>query len=140
MRERICTCRQFQMNVMSCKHVLSIVRKYYTSEYEYCSVYYKNDNILNTYEVLVYPIPDESIWGIPPDVAANIVLPPKGKIKLGRPKKIRYKTVVNQDQRSQELHAECVDNKITIGRHAETFHRQLSFINLVLNFSFAFLF
>ncbi|KAG5581736.1 hypothetical protein H5410_052363 [Solanum commersonii] len=74
----------------------------------------------------VYPIPDESIWEIPPDVAANIVLPPKGKVKLGRPQKIRYKTVVNQDQRSQELHAECVDNKITIGRHAKTFHRQLS--------------
>ncbi|KAG5580875.1 hypothetical protein H5410_051502 [Solanum commersonii] len=46
MRERICTCRRFQMDVMS-----------------------------------LYPIPDESIWEIPPDVIADIVLPPKGKIK-----------------------------------------------------------
>ncbi|KAH0653220.1 hypothetical protein KY289_030898 [Solanum tuberosum] len=56
MRERICTCRQFQMDVMP-----------------------------------LYPIPDESIWEIPPDVAADIVLPPKGKIKPGRPQKIRYR-------------------------------------------------
>ncbi|XP_049345459.1 uncharacterized protein LOC125809976 [Solanum verrucosum] len=91
MRERICTCRQFQMDVMLCKHALAIVRKYYMSEYEYCSVYYKKDNLLNTYEVPVYPISDESIWKIPPNVAVNIVLPPKGKIKPGRPQKIRYK-------------------------------------------------
>ncbi|KAH0696448.1 hypothetical protein KY290_013809 [Solanum tuberosum] len=91
MRERICTCRQFQMDVMPCKHDLAIVRKYYMSEYEYCSVYYKKDNLLNTYDVPVYPIPDESLWKIPPNVAANIVLPPKGKIKPGRPQKIRYK-------------------------------------------------
>ncbi|XP_015168424.1 uncharacterized protein [Solanum tuberosum] len=35
MRERICTCRQFQMDVMPCKHAFAIVRKYYMSEYEY---------------------------------------------------------------------------------------------------------
>ncbi|KAG5599425.1 hypothetical protein H5410_030795 [Solanum commersonii] len=48
------------MDVMPCKHALAIVRKYYMNEYEYCSIYYKKNNLLNTYEVLVYPIPDES--------------------------------------------------------------------------------
>uniref|UniRef100_A0A3Q7GI73 Uncharacterized protein n=1 Tax=Solanum lycopersicum TaxID=4081 RepID=A0A3Q7GI73_SOLLC len=55
MRERICTCRRFHMDVMPFP---------------------------------VYPIPDESIWEIPLDVIADIVLPPKGKIRPGRPQKI----------------------------------------------------
>nr|XP_016454430.1 PREDICTED: protein FAR1-RELATED SEQUENCE 3-like [Nicotiana tabacum] len=47
------------------------------------------DYLLKIYEIPVNPLPDETTWQIPEDVSSQVVLPPKGKIKPGRPKKKR---------------------------------------------------
>ncbi|XP_070046037.1 uncharacterized protein [Nicotiana tomentosiformis] len=45
------------------------------------------DYLLKTYEIPVNPLSDETTWQIPEHVSSEVVLPPKGKIKPGRPKK-----------------------------------------------------
>ncbi|KAG5597292.1 hypothetical protein H5410_038524 [Solanum commersonii] len=54
--------------------------------------FYKPETILKTYEVHVYPLPDKSEWNIPEHIATEVVLPPKYKRPLGRPKKQREKS------------------------------------------------
>uniref|UniRef100_A0A1S3Y989 SWIM-type domain-containing protein n=1 Tax=Nicotiana tabacum TaxID=4097 RepID=A0A1S3Y989_TOBAC len=93
MRERQCSCRRFQMDVIPCEHALAIVTKYHMDEYQYCPGYCTKDYVLKTYEIPVYPIPDESQWEIPGDVFGDVVKPPKVRVKPGRPKKMRRKGV-----------------------------------------------
>ena len=47
--------------------------------------------MLATYEATVYPLPSQSTWCIPNAIKDMVVLPPKGRIRAGRPKKIRFK-------------------------------------------------
>ncbi|XP_016489737.2 uncharacterized protein LOC107809593 [Nicotiana tabacum] len=79
------------MDVIPCEHALAIVTKYDMDEYQYCSGYCTKDYMLKTYEVPVYPIPDESQWEISGDVLGDAVKPQKVRVKPGRPKKIRLK-------------------------------------------------
>ncbi|XP_070022759.1 uncharacterized protein [Nicotiana sylvestris] len=58
---------------------------------QYCSFYYKKDNLLRTYEFPVNPMPDESLWAILIEVLEDVVLPPKGRRNAGRPRKERLK-------------------------------------------------
>ncbi|XP_016476543.1 uncharacterized protein LOC107798099 [Nicotiana tabacum] len=58
---------------------------------QYCSFYYKKDNLLRTYEFLVNPMPNESLWVIPTEVLEDVVLPPKGRRNARRPRKEKLK-------------------------------------------------
>ncbi|XP_060176134.1 uncharacterized protein LOC132606576 [Lycium barbarum] len=87
--ERTCTCIRFQMDEMPCPHALAVVTFKNIDAYQYCSVYYKKDYLLKTYEISSNPIPDESTWDIPREILEEVVLPPTGKIRPGRPKKLR---------------------------------------------------
>ncbi|XP_070006051.1 uncharacterized protein [Nicotiana sylvestris] len=58
---------------------------------DYCSNYYKPNSVVMTYDVPVYPLPDRNEWNIPAHVAEEVVLPPKWKRPLERPKKKRDK-------------------------------------------------
>lgn len=57
----------------------------------YYSDYYNPKILENTYEVAIVPIPNKEDWTAPKDVLEEIVLPPKYKRMLGRPRKGRKK-------------------------------------------------
>nr|XP_016515414.1 PREDICTED: uncharacterized protein LOC107832115 [Nicotiana tabacum] len=58
---------------------------------DYCSDYYKPKSVVMTYEVPVYPLPDQNKWNIPAHISQEVVLPPKWKRPPERPKKKRDK-------------------------------------------------
>lgn len=89
LRERTCTCIRFQMDEMPCPHALAVITFKSVDAYQYCSVYYNKDHLLKTYDISTYPVPDESTWDIPREILEEVVLPPGGKIRPGRPKRLR---------------------------------------------------
>ncbi|XP_019242390.1 PREDICTED: uncharacterized protein LOC109222491 [Nicotiana attenuata] len=70
-----------------CPHAMAVIQKFHMDSYKYCSDYYSIDYLLKTYEIPVNPLPDETTWQIPEHVSSQVVLPPKRRIKPGRPKK-----------------------------------------------------
>ncbi|XP_019252753.1 PREDICTED: uncharacterized protein LOC109231547 [Nicotiana attenuata] len=89
LHERNCTCGRFQLDDIPCPHAMAIIQKFHMDSYKYCSDYYCIDYLLKTYEIPVNPLPDETTWQIPEHISSQVVLPPKGQIKPGRPKKKR---------------------------------------------------
>ncbi|WMV51449.1 hypothetical protein MTR67_044834 [Solanum verrucosum] len=89
LRERTCTCIRFQIDEMPCPHALAVITFKSMDAYQYCSVYYNKDHLLKTYDICTYPVPNESTWDIPREVLEEVVLPPTGKIRPGRPKRLR---------------------------------------------------
>ncbi|KAG5599959.1 hypothetical protein H5410_031329 [Solanum commersonii] len=57
----------------------------------YCFDYYKSDALAKTYEVTMVPMPNKEDWSVPDYVLDEIVLPPRYKRLVGRPKKRRKK-------------------------------------------------
>ncbi|KAK4372860.1 hypothetical protein RND71_008244 [Anisodus tanguticus] len=70
---------------------------------QFCSFYNKKDYLMKTWEILVNPIPDESIWVVPREVMENMVLPPKGKRGTGRPRKKRCKLASEMNNNNNTL-------------------------------------
>ncbi|XP_070014713.1 uncharacterized protein [Nicotiana sylvestris] len=91
--ERKCVCGRFQVDELPCPHTWSVLKSKFLMPEEYCSNYYKPNTIVMTYDLQVYPLPDRNDWNIPEHVTEEVVLPPKWKRPLGRPKKKRDKTL-----------------------------------------------
>nr|XP_016468508.1 PREDICTED: uncharacterized protein LOC107791034 [Nicotiana tabacum] len=91
MLERKCVCGRFQVDELSCPHAWAVLKSKFLMPEEYCSNYYKSNTVVMTYDVHVYPLPDRYDWNIPAHVAEEVVLPPKWKKPLGKPKKKRNK-------------------------------------------------
>ncbi|XP_070009949.1 uncharacterized protein [Nicotiana sylvestris] len=89
LHERNCTCGRFHLDDIPRSHAMAVIQKFHMDSYKYCSDYYSIDYLLKIYEIPVNPLPDETTWQIPEHVSSQVVLPPKGKIKPGRPKKKR---------------------------------------------------
>ncbi|XP_075095106.1 uncharacterized protein LOC142173418 [Nicotiana tabacum] len=81
------SCGQFQLDELSCAHALAVLRHRNESYTNYCSPYYTRESLLQTYEIPVDPLPDESKWNIPQHIAEEVVMPPTGKGHPGRPQK-----------------------------------------------------
>nr|XP_016470267.1 PREDICTED: uncharacterized protein LOC107792557 [Nicotiana tabacum] len=91
LEEGTCSCRKFQMDELPCLHAWEVLKNQQLKPGQYCSFYYKKDSLLRTYEFPMHPMPDESLWVIPTEVLEDVVLPPKGRRNLGRPRKERLK-------------------------------------------------
>ncbi|XP_019244602.1 PREDICTED: uncharacterized protein LOC109224481 [Nicotiana attenuata] len=91
--------RQFQMDELPCPHAWAVLKNQQLKPGQYCSFYYKKDKLLRTYEFPVNPIPDESLWVIPTEVLEDVVLPPKGRRKAGRPRKERLKPASEKESK-----------------------------------------
>ncbi|XP_055960222.1 uncharacterized protein LOC130014995 [Mercurialis annua] len=89
LNERTCTCCRFQLDEMPCPHAVAILNKLHQEPYQYCSNFFSKENMLATYEGIVYPMPSQNNWDLPANVESMEVLPPIGKIPAGRPKKRR---------------------------------------------------
>ncbi|XP_019252659.1 PREDICTED: uncharacterized protein LOC109231452 [Nicotiana attenuata] len=84
-------CRRFQLDELPCAHAWAILKHKYIDHIEYCSVYYTTKYLLKTYEIPIYPVPDESTWEIPAEVLNEKVLPPDVTKTIGMPRKSRCK-------------------------------------------------
>ncbi|XP_009791943.1 uncharacterized protein LOC107762116 [Nicotiana tabacum] len=85
--ERKCICGRFQVDELPFPHAWAVLKSKFLMPEEYCSNYYKSNSVVMTYDVPVYPLPDRNDWNIPAHVVEEVVLPPKWKRPLGRPKK-----------------------------------------------------
>ncbi|KAM6541244.1 hypothetical protein CsatB_005691 [Cannabis sativa] len=89
-QEKTCTCRRFQEDEVPCSHALAVIAKKRLNCYEFCSAYYKTETMKATYAETVYPLPHEDEWSLPEELDI-LVLPPKGKIPPGRPRRRRIR-------------------------------------------------
>ncbi|XP_018634461.1 uncharacterized protein [Nicotiana tomentosiformis] len=123
--ERTCTCIRFQIDEMPCPHALAVVTYKSLDAYEYCSIYYNTDYLLKTYEISVYPVSDESTWDIPTEILEDVVLPPTGRIKPGRPKKLRIQLLPESQAKRCKISCGQCAQEVATERHAKIYGRKL---------------
>ncbi|KAG5611446.1 hypothetical protein H5410_022727 [Solanum commersonii] len=88
----ICTCGRFQEDEIPCAHTIAVLKhKNVTDMHPYCSDYYKPDALAKTYKVAMVPMLDKEDWTVPDYVLDKIVLPPRYRRLVGRPRKRRNK-------------------------------------------------
>ncbi|XP_009617648.1 uncharacterized protein [Nicotiana tomentosiformis] len=91
LQNKRCSCGQFQLDELPCPHALAALRHMNESFENYYSPYYTKESLLQTYEIPIDLLPDESKWNVPQHIAEEVVMPPTGKRQTGRPQKQRYK-------------------------------------------------
>ncbi|XP_049386776.1 uncharacterized protein LOC125851024 [Solanum stenotomum] len=104
LKRKSCTCGRFQQDEIPCAHTIAVLRhKNVKNMHPYCSDYYKPDALAKIYEVAMVPMPDKEDWTFPDYVLDEIVLPPRYRRLVGRPRKRRNKNV---------------DEKITVNKNS----------------------
>ncbi|KAM3303264.1 hypothetical protein P3S67_014294 [Capsicum chacoense] len=89
---RTCSCVGFQLDEITCQQVIVVLKiKHVTYMKLYFSEYYYPEILRKLYEVSMFPMPDKKDWIVPQEVVDEVVLPPKYKRPVGRPKKSRHK-------------------------------------------------
>ncbi|KAG5600348.1 hypothetical protein H5410_031718 [Solanum commersonii] len=87
-----CSCGKFQHDEIPCAHAMDVFKKKnITDVHPYCSDYYKPYALANTYAVHMEPMPDKNDWTIPESVLEEVILPPRYKRMVGRPREKRKK-------------------------------------------------
>ncbi|XP_009608913.1 uncharacterized protein [Nicotiana tomentosiformis] len=64
LQNKRCSCGQFQLDELPCPHALAALRHKNKSYENYCSPYYTGESLLQSYEIPVDPLPDESKWNV----------------------------------------------------------------------------
>lgn len=80
------------MDQIPCAHAIAVFQKCKLDPYDFCSAYYQKETMVAAYKEIVYPVGNKDTWQIPESVKSVIVLPPEGRIRVGRPKKRRRKS------------------------------------------------
>jgi hypothetical protein len=82
-----CTCRQWQLSGLPCGHVCAVGRfAGLTSVKKLAKAWFYNTTLKGTYEDMVYPLKDMTMWDTPDDI--QVVSPPiVCNRRPGRPKK-----------------------------------------------------
>ncbi|XP_070049080.1 uncharacterized protein [Nicotiana tomentosiformis] len=114
------SCGQFHLDKLPFSHALAALRHRNESYENYCSPYYTRESLLQTYEIPVDPLPDESKWDVPQHIAEEVVLPPTGKRQSRRPQKQRYKP-------NDEINAKRY--KVSCGNCGQEGHNKRSYRN-----------
>ncbi|XP_055802730.1 uncharacterized protein LOC129871843 [Solanum dulcamara] len=92
LERKTCHCGRFQLDELPCPHTIAVLKsKNITNMHPYCSDYYKPEALTNTYELPMILMPDKKDWSVLNYFLEEIVLPPRYKRILGRPKKERKK-------------------------------------------------
>ncbi|RVW82952.1 hypothetical protein CK203_038338 [Vitis vinifera] len=86
---RSCTCRQFDLDHIPCAHAIVACRFYNISCYTLCSKYFTTKALLSSYSECIYPTGNEIDWVVPNHIHDKVVLPPKTRRPIGRPRKVR---------------------------------------------------
>ena len=87
-----CTCMKFQEDELPCRHAVAIIFQKGIDITNYCSWYYLNETLRQTYVPVVHPICTAHSFGIPDDVTNEIIRRPARKSKAGKPRATRYKS------------------------------------------------
>ncbi|XP_070047393.1 uncharacterized protein [Nicotiana tomentosiformis] len=64
LRNKRCSCGQFQLDELPYVHALAALRHRNKSYENYCSPYYMRESLLQTYEIPIDSLPDESKWNV----------------------------------------------------------------------------
>ncbi|XP_060210503.1 uncharacterized protein LOC132637431 [Lycium barbarum] len=94
LKRKTCSCRMFQMDEIPCSHAWAVLKSKNLTANAYCSELFKPNTVVNTYDVPIDPLPDESEWNVPTHILEGVVLPPRYKRPPGRPKKKRDKPLM----------------------------------------------
>ena len=70
-----CTCRVFDIDRLPCVHTITVASHARVSVYTLASHYYMKDYYMLTYAKTIYPVGSQSLWDVPEEVAARVVLP-----------------------------------------------------------------
>ncbi|XP_050217636.1 uncharacterized protein LOC126668487 [Mercurialis annua] len=92
MKDRTCTCKRFEIDEIPCQHAVAIINEMNRDPYQYCSIYYMKETILEMYSETVFLMAKEDEWDILQQVKDFILLPPQHKTKSGRPKTQKFKS------------------------------------------------
>ncbi|KAK3219260.1 hypothetical protein Dsin_013230 [Dipteronia sinensis] len=86
---KTCTCKELDINQISCAHALACIWLWKFSFVDYCSPYYSSAFLVTAYSREIHPLGQPSEWLVPEDIASKIVYPPVGRRGPGRLKKNR---------------------------------------------------
>ncbi|XP_022889448.1 uncharacterized protein LOC111404956 [Olea europaea var. sylvestris] len=92
MEQRMCTCRTFQVDQLSCPHALAVIAMMKMDAYDYCSYFYTRDAYLNAYKHTVFPIGNINEWTVLDEVVNIVVLPPNQERSTGWPSEKRKRS------------------------------------------------
>lgn len=84
-----CTCWQFDLNHILYVHATVACWYYNISCYTMCSQYFTIKTLLFSYLKSIYPIGNEIDWIIFDHTHNKVVLPPKTRRPIGKPRKVR---------------------------------------------------
>ncbi|XP_022886916.1 uncharacterized protein LOC111402845 [Olea europaea var. sylvestris] len=74
--ENTCTCREFQLNRMSCVHATRAACLRGKSLYDLCSPYYRSEYWKGAYREAIYPVAHEVDWIVPAEITGTPIMPP----------------------------------------------------------------
>ncbi|XP_060210938.1 uncharacterized protein LOC132637947 [Lycium barbarum] len=81
LKRKTCSCRMFQMDEIPCSHARAVLKSKNLTADAYCSELFKPNTVVNTYDVPIDPLPDESEWNVPTHILDEVVLPKKKRDK-----------------------------------------------------------
>ncbi|XP_060182378.1 uncharacterized protein LOC132612051 [Lycium barbarum] len=62
--KKTCSCKEFQMEEIPCPHAWAVLKKTNLTADNYCSIIYKPETVMKTYDIPVYPLPDKNIQNL----------------------------------------------------------------------------
>jgi hypothetical protein len=102
LRDRTCSCRQWQVSGLPCKHALAFITSLSNAHIRhYVDLYYSIDKFKSAYAQLIPAMPDKTQW--PKFDHGFFMHPPLLKATAGRPKTERYKAC-NEKKRKNGKH------------------------------------
>ena len=90
---KTCTCLQFQKLQIPCCHALAAARKKGVAVPTLVGTHYTVPQFRGAYEMLIFPVPNESDEDIPPSVQETEFMPPDNKNGPGRRRKRRIPSI-----------------------------------------------
>ncbi|XP_051117798.1 uncharacterized protein LOC127242336 [Andrographis paniculata] len=88
---RKCSCREWQMFRLPCKHACACIEKCSMSIYDFCDLYYSIECYRKTYQEPINPVPTHDMDVIV-EIEADQIHPPPSSVQPGRPKKRRFES------------------------------------------------
>ncbi|XP_062118448.1 uncharacterized protein LOC133832076 [Humulus lupulus] len=81
LEQHMCTCNEFQLEGIPCAHAIATIESKYLDKYKFCSNWYKNSVLKETYAGSINPLPDKVDWSVPDEIIGDSMKAPKFKSK-----------------------------------------------------------
>ncbi|KAK2652412.1 hypothetical protein Ddye_012268 [Dipteronia dyeriana] len=87
--ESICCWREFQIDLLPCKHALVALSAWKKSFIDFCSDHYKKSNLVRAYSGVIRTVGHKNDWGVPQEISSIVMKASPCLSQAGRPKKTR---------------------------------------------------